>query len=106
MAGLLEQKSNKTRKKVVSKNINGQSREYAALTRNHWNHKHWALRRGDVTFSARVKASAACAERSIMVKAEVRRIQEDQGKLRATGGVDEVRLTRAGNYLDRTEGTV
>lgn len=56
MAGLLEQKSNKNRNKMVSKNISGQSKEYAALTRNHWNHKHWALRRGNVTFSARVKS--------------------------------------------------
>lgn len=52
MAGLLEQNSNKNRKKVVSKNTSGQSREYAALTRNHLNHKHWALRRENVTFSA------------------------------------------------------
>lgn len=44
----------KKRKKVVSKNIRGPSR--VILTRHHWNHKHWATRRWNVTFPAEFKS--------------------------------------------------
>lgn len=73
---------NKNRKKLVSKNISGPGREYALLTRHHWNTSLGRQGVGMSHFQQWSKASAT--ERRSMVQAEVRCTEKNQRKAGTT----------------------